>query len=111
MALVTCPECGRENVSDSAESCPSCGYGINTHFEKLRIEQREKESHDLKLKNVTMPDKPKRMNTAYGLAIFFGIGALSSLIVWPIMCLVMLAFVCWMCYAGSKQYNEELEKS
>lgn len=81
MALVTCPECGRENVSDSAESCPSCGYGINTHFEKLRIEQREKESHDLKLKNVTMPDKPKRMNTAYGLAIFFGIGALSSLIV------------------------------
>lgn len=29
MALIKCPECGRENVSDSAEACPDCGYGIN----------------------------------------------------------------------------------
>ena len=28
MALVKCPECGREKVSDSAESCPNCGYAI-----------------------------------------------------------------------------------
>lgn len=28
MALIKCPECGRENVSDSAESCPNCGYRI-----------------------------------------------------------------------------------
>lgn len=27
MALVKCPECGRE-VSDSAETCPSCGHPI-----------------------------------------------------------------------------------
>ena len=24
MALVTCPECGRERVSDTAEACPDC---------------------------------------------------------------------------------------
>ena len=29
MALITCPECGRKNVSDMAEACPSCGYPIN----------------------------------------------------------------------------------
>lgn len=37
MALVKCPECGRENVSDSAESCPDCGFNIKDHF--IRIQQ------------------------------------------------------------------------
>ena len=27
MALIKCPECG-EMVSDTAKSCPSCGYKI-----------------------------------------------------------------------------------
>lgn len=35
MALVTCPECGRENVSDKTISCPSCGYNVREHFENL----------------------------------------------------------------------------
>lgn len=39
MALVSCPECGRPNVSDTAEACPSCGYGVKNHF--LRIQQAE----------------------------------------------------------------------
>lgn len=36
MALIKCPECGREGVSDSAESCPSCGYNVKAHYAKLR---------------------------------------------------------------------------
>lgn len=28
MALITCPECGKE-VSDKAKMCPNCGYPIN----------------------------------------------------------------------------------
>ena len=43
MALIKCPECGRENVSDSAESCPDCGYGIKAHFEKIKREEERKE--------------------------------------------------------------------
>jgi hypothetical protein len=39
MALIKCPECGRENVSDTAESCPSCGFGIHEYFEKLEEEK------------------------------------------------------------------------
>ena len=46
MALVTCPECGKENVSDSAASCPNCGYNIADYFIQLdkvkRAEEREK---------------------------------------------------------------------
>lgn len=36
MALIKCPECGRENVSDSADICPNCGYGINAHFKRKK---------------------------------------------------------------------------
>ena len=27
MALIRCPECGKE-ISDKAEACPNCGYPI-----------------------------------------------------------------------------------
>ena len=33
-------ECGREKVSDTAEACLGCGYGIRKHFEK-EMQQRE----------------------------------------------------------------------
>ena len=41
MALIKCPECGRENVSDTAESCPNCGYGIKDYFEKKKKQQQK----------------------------------------------------------------------
>ena len=44
MALIKCPECGRENVSDTAESCPTCGYGIKAHFERIKKQQIAQES-------------------------------------------------------------------
>lgn len=42
MALVKCPECGRE-VSDSAIQCPNCGYSVKEHFER---EKRNKQYED-----------------------------------------------------------------
>ncbi len=33
MALVKCPECGREKVSDKALACPDCGFGLKEYFE------------------------------------------------------------------------------
>lgn len=43
MALVKCPECGRENVSDSAQVCPNCGFNVKEYMD----EQKEKESEVL----------------------------------------------------------------
>lgn len=75
MALIKCPECGREGVSDSAESCPSCGYNIKAHFQKIQMEEverqkqqeelarqqaeeakREKEEYERQNKYVTCPE-------------------------------------------------------
>lgn len=35
MALVNCPECGRQ-VSDSAATCPQCGFGVAHYLERQR---------------------------------------------------------------------------
>ena len=45
MALVKCPECGREKVSDSAEMCPDCGYGIKKHYEDIKKKKEEEEEY------------------------------------------------------------------
>ena len=34
MALIKCPECGRERVSDSALACPECGFGVRDYVEE-----------------------------------------------------------------------------
>lgn len=37
MALVQCPECGKENVSSNALSCPGCGFPLREHFLSLEV--------------------------------------------------------------------------
>lgn len=54
MALITCPECGRPKVSDTALSCPDCGFSIANYYEKLRIEEAVKETQR---KNVEQAQK------------------------------------------------------
>lgn len=41
MALIKCPKCGRENVSNSAERCPSCGYNIKEYYDKSHEKDNE----------------------------------------------------------------------
>lgn len=49
MALINCPECNRE-VSDKAEMCPNCGFGVAKYIERqnkiLKIQEEvEKEAY------------------------------------------------------------------
>lgn len=100
MALVKCPECGREKVSDSAEACPECGYGIKAYFEKIRKEEerekqriyaekrkqeqklKEKEKSEQRIKSVPKPEKPvfSRGLIIYMIcaSLFFGLIIASS---------------------------------
>ena len=58
MALVKCPECGKENVSDTAESCPECGYAIKEHFARIaRKEQLIEQENQFELKRKQESDK------------------------------------------------------
>ncbi len=67
MALVKCPECGRENVSDSAEACPNCGYGIKAYFEKIKCEEieyrkriQQEEIDKREMEKIPLPSKPSK---------------------------------------------------
>lgn len=77
MALIKCPECGRENVSDNAEACPNCGFGIREYYQKIKSEQQKEEKQrreveqrkerelaqkaqeEQRIKNIPKPDKPR----------------------------------------------------
>lgn len=54
MALINCPECGREGISSSAVACPNCGFDIRgwqkkLEDEKLAIEKDEKAKENLRI--------------------------------------------------------------
>lgn len=63
MALVTCPECGKD-VSETAEACPNCGFNVKKHLislknaeiQKKRIEMRkERHKRNVKYLKVIIP--------------------------------------------------------
>lgn len=110
MALIKCPECGKENVSDSAEMCPACGYGIKEHFDLMKQKQMNQEIYQRRIESVIMPESPKKMNFGYGMAIFAGIVGVLEFFVSPVMAIILVLSACWMYYEGSKQYNKEMEK-
>lgn len=58
MALITCPECGRENVSDTAIACPGCGYAIREHFERIKD---EKEQYNKNIKETELQEYQQRI--------------------------------------------------
>lgn len=115
MALVKCPECGRENVSDNAESCPDCGYGIRTYFEKKKDEENRKEELVRKLNSIPMPREPEKPFANLGAKIiigFFVFEAILGIIVdgnWflTIVCIGIIFMFFGIEYSN---YNKELEK-
>ena len=38
MALITCPECGKE-VSDKATTCPNCGCPLQQSQQTIQVEE------------------------------------------------------------------------
>lgn len=63
MALINCPECGKENVSDSAETCPSCGYGIKAYYQAIetkKIEEEKEKKERETAKSLYAPKQPEK---------------------------------------------------
>lgn len=77
MALINCPECGKEKVSNSAPTCPECGFAIDSYFKKIQHDkdvilkmknqkkqeivdkENKKQIEQERLTNIKMPVKPK----------------------------------------------------
>lgn len=81
MALIACPECGKEKVSDLAETCPECGFPIKTYYENKKkselgksndIKQNVKNANDeftnylIEVKDEFKPKKPTILSVAFG---------------------------------------------
>lgn len=139
MALVKCPECGKENISDSAATCPACGYGIKEHFERIRQEaefveqqrqkqerlQKELEAELEKIDKMPRPYKPtwgsilsQRQNVA---AILFGVVAVLWLLLaigylftgdsGGILYLLIGAFFGAVAFVGGKSIKESYQNA
>lgn len=61
MALVKCPECGRENVSSTAKSCPGCGYNIKAYY----ASEQQKET----VSNTAASDNKINVKAIIGVAV------------------------------------------
>jgi len=48
MALINCPECGRENVSNNAKSCPNCGYSLIKYAKQIEKAEKQKQAYEKK---------------------------------------------------------------
>ena len=140
MALVKCPECGKENISDSAETCPSCGYAIKDHFEKIEQEkafmvqkrqkqenlQREMEKKLKKIDDMPHPYKPSLSNILLQrgnwIASFFGFIAAFVLlcavlnlftggIIESIICLLIGGFCGALAYSSGQDIKRSYENA
>jgi ribosomal protein L37E len=91
MALINCPECGKENISSSAASCPNCGFDIRgwqqkIEDERIKREKEEKAQENLRLQAEREEAERQRLMagipdpTMYGkIPVYIGIGAAGIL--------------------------------
>lgn len=117
MALVRCPECGKEGVSDSAEMCPECGYNIKEHFQKIeeeellkRIEERRLEKEKAELDQIKMPDPPGISYFILGFVIMIPFILLSLFMPSPLNIISILVFLIGGLVMAVQSYNSDKKK-
>lgn len=87
MALITCPECGKE-ISDLANSCPNCGCPLNTVLLNSTISTPEQDEiaseHDIDLIQTEPIEKRKR-------TVLKIVGIITgSVLIFAILCIVLI---------------------
>ena len=78
MALINCPECGRQNISDTAIACPQCGFAIREYTETRQQEQTKELQFDATKQKVAIVYTKQGIsncNKIICIAAFMGIGA------------------------------------
>ena len=62
MALITCPECGKQ-ISDKAEACPNCGYPLADLHNVKEVSQGDMEASENSADDATMNCNSTNENT------------------------------------------------
>jgi len=94
MSLITCPECGKTNVSSTAQSCPDCGFNIKEYVNDLLYEEEKAKEWERAKSAIPMPSKPKLnipMVIISGILIIIGIATftLFGIILIPMGCICL----------------------
>lgn len=106
MALIQCPECGKDGVSDSAVSCPNCGYNVQAHMKKLRQQEKilERNRQIQQQEQIKENERIKRMNdSAYRKK---QIKVVSAIII--LIAVIICAVVFGIKYKTTKAYEKDL---
>lgn len=134
MALIKCPECGLDGVSDTAAACPKCGFAVKDHFQKIHDEEhaarqalaetlnkaqkkQEKEDNEArkrqeKIDAISVPDIKKINKDRKAALIYCGVGLaeiLGGLVSIPIISVMGIIFLLLGIYQMSdykKQYAD-----
>ena len=73
MALITCPECGKE-ISDKAKTCPNCGAPVEVKTEAPENEVQSKPNIADRYRKQQTEKKPKNSSLGIMAVIFSAIG-------------------------------------
>lgn len=126
MALITCPECGKDKISDHADYCPSCGYPIRKRYDEIKEQERKRIIYQKKLDSIKMPERPKRpklgiVSWTYIIVLYLiccGVArANSEWVIIPlfwgglIFCVVYYVFVLEDYLKAMKQYKYDMERA
>ena len=104
MALINCPECGKE-ISDAASNCPHCGFPIEDYLNGVKIIPEEQTNQPINLGKVK--------NDSHRTTKMF-----SNMKTWKlvsgIISMLLFAFVtfqsCAIGIANTIEENEEIKK-
>lgn len=101
MALVKCPECGRENVSDTAKACPGCGYNVKAYYDKKYKITKESsdESKDMPINREVILEEPIKSKKNKTL-----------IIIMIIFCILSVAFAIVVQIANAERQRSKLEQ-
>jgi len=81
MALIKCPECGKDNVSSTAVSCPNCGFNVKQHLLQ-QYQAKQKRILDKRYNDIKQSIKPP-LHPYHSLSVF--IIGIILLLSWPLI--------------------------
>ncbi|MBR1584579.1 MAG: hypothetical protein IJ662_03460 [Clostridia bacterium] len=106
MALVTCPECGKPDVSSTATSCPYCGYNLKRHFDgsEAMAAQVSEQVEVIKQQQAATAAKAKKSHPLLTMLLLaIGIWILV-MILWNNMPSRKYKYTCYYCGKGIDAY-------